>query len=151
MSAWYLVPFFLSTSSIPFMVNGPLIGKIQFQGLYLIQLFNPFYNGFAGADAGTNPDMMLAGAAADSGAGAGRVLPAAPPRRPGPGRVHPDDGRRVLCADGVLALHIFPWDYVQTTLGRTAGKLAGLFQYPWRFLSLATVLLCLAVVMAVSC
>ena len=59
LSAWYLVPFFLSTSSIPFMVNGPLIGKIQFQGLYLIQLFNPFYNGFAGADAGTNPDMML--------------------------------------------------------------------------------------------
>ena len=49
-----------------------------------------------------------------------------------------------------LALHIFPWDYVQTTLGRTAGKLAGLFQYPWRFLSLATVLLCLAVVMAVK-
>lgn len=29
LSAWYLVPFFLSTSSIPFMVNGPLIGKFS--------------------------------------------------------------------------------------------------------------------------
>ena len=129
----------------------PLIGKIQFQGLYLITAVQPFYNGFAGADAGTNPDMMLS-LGLPLILGLGLVVFCLLRRRdaPGPGRVHPDDGRRVLCADGVLALHIFPWDYVQTTLGRTAGKLAGLFQYPWRFLSLATVLLCLAVIMAVK-
>ena len=48
----------------------------------------------------------------------------------------------------VLTLQVFPWDFVQTWLGRTAGKLAGLFQYPWRFLSLATLLFCAAVPLA---
>lgn len=151
LSAWYLVPFFLSTSSIPFMVNGPLIGKIQFQGLYLIQLFNPFYNGFAGADAGTNPDMMLS-LGLPLILGLGLVVFCLLRRRDAQGQA----ASILTMAAGFfaltvfLALHIFPWDYVQTTLGRTAGKLAGLFQYPWRFLSLATVLLCLAVVMAVK-
>ena len=49
-----------------------------------------------------------------------------------------------------LSLHAFPWDGVQNWLGRAAGKMAGMFQYPWRFLSLATVLLCLASVLAVQ-
>ena len=50
----------------------------------------------------------------------------------------------------VLSLRVFPWDGVQNWLGRAAGKMAGMFQYPWRFLSLATVLLCLAVLLAVQ-
>lgn len=151
LSAWYLVPFFLSTSSIPFMVNGPLIGKIQFQGLYLIQLFNPFYNGFAGADAGTNPDMMLS-LGLPLILGLGLVVFCLLRRRDVQGQAASilTTAAGFFALTVFLALHIFPWDYVQTTLGRTAGKLAGLFQYPWRFLSLATVLLCLAVVMAVK-
>ena len=151
LSAWYLVPFFLSTSSIPFMVNGPLIGKIQFQGLYLIQLFNPFYNGFAGADAGTNPDMMLS-LGLPLILGLGLVVFCLLRRRDAQGQAASilTTAAGFFALTVFLALHIFPWDYVQTTLGRTAGKLAGLFQYPWRFLSLATVLLCLAVVMAVK-
>ena len=151
LSAWYLVPFFLSTSSIPFMVNGPLIGKIQFQGLYLIQLFNPFYNGFAGADAGTNPDMMLS-LGLPLILGLGLVVFCLLRRRDAQGQAASilTTAAGFFALTVVLALHIFPWDYVQTTLGRTAGKLVGLFQYPWRFLSLATVLLCLAVVMAVK-
>ena len=151
LSAWYLVTFFLSTSSIPFMVNGPLIGKIQFQGLYLIQLFNPFYNGFAGADAGTNPDMMLS-LGLPLILGLGLVVFCLLRRRDAQGQAASilTTAAGFFALTVFLALHIFPWDYVQTTLGRTAGKLAGLFQYPWRFLSLATVLLCLAVVMAVK-
>lgn len=151
LSAWYLVPFFLSTSSIPFMVNGPLIGKIQFQGLYLIQLFNPFCNGFAGADAGTNPDMMLS-LGLPLILGLGLVVFCLLRRRDAQGQAASilTTAAGFFALTVFLALHIFPWDYVQTTLGRTAGKLAGLFQYPWRFLSLATVLLCLAVVMAVK-
>ena len=151
LSAWYLVPFFLSTSSIPFMVNGPLIGKIQFQGLYLIQLFNPFYNGFAGADAGTNPDMMLS-LGLPLILGLGLVVFCLLRRRDAQGQAASilTTAAGFFALTVFLALHIFPWDYVQTALGRTAGKLAGLFQYPWRFLSLATVLLCLAVVMAVK-
>ena len=151
LSAWYLGPFFLSTSSIPFMVNGPLIGKIQFQGLYLIQLFNPFCNGFAGADAGTNPDMMLS-LGLPLILGLGLVVFCLLRRRDAQGQAASilTTAAGFFALTVFLALHIFPWDYVQTTLGRTAGKLAGLFQYPWRFLSLAPVLLCLAVVMAVK-
>ena len=111
----------------------------------------PFYNGFAGADAGTNPDMMLS-LGLPLILGLGLVVFCLLRRRDAQGQAASilTTAAGFFCADGVLALHIFPWDYVQTTLGRTAGKLAGLFQYPWRFLSLATVLLCLAVIMAVK-
>lgn len=151
LSAWYLVPFFASTSSIPFMVNGPLIGKIQFQGLYLMQLFSPFGSGFGGADAGTNPDMTLSlGLPLILGLALAAYCLLA--RRDTKSRtfsiLYTASGFFALTL--FLSLHIFPWDYVQTALGRAAGKLAGLFQYPWRFLSLATVLLCLAVLMAVK-
>ena len=47
LSAWYLVPFFISGASIPFMVNGSLIGKIQSQGLYIMQLLSPFGTGLS--------------------------------------------------------------------------------------------------------
>ena len=38
LSAWYFFPFLISTHEINLMVNGPLIGKIQNQGTYLVQL-----------------------------------------------------------------------------------------------------------------
>ena len=37
LSAWYFFPFLISTHEINLMVNGPLIGKIQNQGTYLVQ------------------------------------------------------------------------------------------------------------------
>ena len=133
------------------MVNGPLIGKIQSQGLYLMQLLSPFGSGFGFAEAGTNPDMTLS-LGLPLLLGAGLVTACLFVRR--------EEGSRTFAALRTafgffvltifLSLHIFPWDYVQTALGRTAGKLAGLFQYPWRFLSPATVLLCFAVLLAVK-
>lgn len=150
LSAWYLVPFFISGASIPFMVNGSLIGKIQSQGLYIMQLLSPFGTGFGGTSSGTNTDMTLS-------LGLPLIL--------GLALVcyclltqHSEKDRYfsiLYTAAGFfvftvfLSLHIFPWDYVQSALGRTAGKLAGMFQYPWRFLSLATVLLCLAALIAI--
>ena len=150
LSAWYLVPFFISGASIPFMVNGSLIGKIQSQGLYIMQLLSPFGTGFGGTSSGTSTDMTLS-------LGLPLIL--------GLALVcyclltqHSEKDRYfsiLYTAAGFfvftvfLSLHIFPWDYVQSVLGRTAGKLAGMFQYPWRFLSLATVLLCLATLIAI--
>lgn len=150
LSAWYLVPFFISSASIPFMVNGSLIGKIQSQGLYIMQLLSPFGTGFGGTSSGTSTDMTLS-------LGLPLIL--------GLALVcyclltqHSEKDRYfsiLYTAAGFfvftvfLSLHIFPWDYVQSALGRTAGKLAGMFQYPWRFLSLATVLLCLATLIAI--
>lgn len=150
LSAWYLVPFFISGASIPFMVNGSFIGKIQSQGLYIMQLLSPFGTGFGGTSSGTSTDMTLS-------LGLPLIL--------GLALVcyclltqHSEKDRYfsiLYTAAGFfvftvfLSLHIFPWDYVQSALGRTAGKLAGMFQYPWRFLSLATVLLCLATLIAI--
>ena len=43
LSAWYLFPFFISTRSIPFLVNrSDLVGKLQKHGLYAVQLFSFF-------------------------------------------------------------------------------------------------------------
>ena len=59
LSAWYFFPFLISTHEINLMVNGPLIGKIQNQGTYLVQLFSPFGPGYGGTAGGTSTDMTL--------------------------------------------------------------------------------------------
>ena len=152
LSAWYFFPFLISTREINLMVNGPLIGKIQGQGTYLVQLFSPFGCGYGGTADGTSSDMTLT-LGLPLAAGFMLVIYCLLRRE----RWQQQETlRRMQTAFGfamltlVLSLHVFPWDGVQNWLGRAAGKMAGMFQYPWRFLSLATVLLCLAVLLAVQ-
>lgn len=152
LSAWYFFPFLISTREINLMVNGPLIGKIQGQGTYLMQLFSPFGCGYGGTADGTSSDMTLT-LGLPLAAGFMLVIYCLLRRE----RWRQQETlRRMQTAFGfamltlVLSLRVFPWDGVQNWLGRAAGKMAGMFQYPWRFLSLATVLLCLAVLLAVQ-
>ena len=152
LSAWYFFPFLVSTHEIHFMVNGPMIGKIQSQGTYLVELFSPFGPGYGGTAGGTSSDMTLT-LGLPLVAGLVLVIYCLLRRE----RWQQQAAlRRMQTAFGfaalalVLSLHVFPWDSVQNWLGRAAGKIAGMFQYPWRFLSLATVLLCLAVLLAVQ-
>ena len=152
LSAWYFFPFLISTREINLMVNGPLIGKIQGQGTYLVQLFSPFGCGYGGTADGTSNDMTLT-LGLPLAAGFMLVIYCLLRRE----RWQQQETlRRMQTAFGfamltlVLSLCVFPWDGVQSWLGRAAGKMAGMFQYPWRFLSLATVLLCLAVLLAVQ-
>ena len=152
LSAWYFFPFLISTREINLMVNGPLIGKIQGQGTYLVQLFSPFGCGYGGTADGTSSDMTLT-LGLPLAAGFMLVIYCLLRRE----RWQQQETlRRMQTAFGfamltlVLSLRVFPWDGVQNWLGRAAGKMAGMFQYPWRFLSLATVLLCLAVLLAVQ-
>ena len=152
LSAWYFFPFLISTREINLMVNGPLIGKIQGQGTYLVQLFSPFGCGYGGTADGTSSDMTLT-LGLPLAAGFMLVIYCLLRRE----RWRQQETlRRMQTAFGfamltlVLSLRVFPWDGVQNWLGRAAGKMAGMFQYPWRFLSLATVLLCLAVLLAVQ-
>ena len=152
LSAWYFFPFLLSTREINLMVNGPLIGKIQGQGTYLVQLFSPFGCGYGGTADGTSNDMALT-LGLPLAAGFMLVIHCLLRRE----RWQQQETlRRMQTAFGfamltlVLSLRVFPWDGVQNWLGRAAGKMAGMFQYPWRFLSLGTVLLCLAVLLAVQ-
>ena len=152
LSAWYFFPFLISTREINLMVNGPLIGKIQGQGTYLVQLFSPFGCGYGGTADGTSSDMTLT---LGLPLAAGFVLVIYCLLRRERWRQQ-ETLHRMQTAFGfamltlVLSLRVFPWDGVQNWLGRAAGKMAGMFQYPWRFLSLATVLLCLAVLLAVQ-
>ena len=150
LSAWFLLPFLDIGASVPLQVNNSLIGKPQFAGLYLLQLASPFGPGIGGSAAGTRTDMSLT-LGLPLLLGLGLVLLCLLRRE----RLHRDAALPVLRAMAgfgifalVLTLQVFPWDFVQTWLGRTAGKLAGLFQYPWRFLSLATLLFCAAVPLA---
>ena len=152
LSAWYFFPFLISTREINLMVNGPLIGKIQGQGTYLVQLFSPFGCGYGGTADGTSNDMTLT-LGLPLAAGFMLVIYCLLRRE----RWRQQETlRRMQTAFGfamltlVLSLRVFPWDGVQNWLGRAAGKMAGMFQYPWRFLSLGTVLLCLAVLLAVQ-
>ena len=152
LSAWYFFPFLISTREINLMVNGPLIGKIQGQGTYLVQLFSPFGRGYGGTADGTSNDMTLT-LGLPLAAGFMLVIYCLLRRE----RWQQQETlRRMQTAFGfamltlVLSLRVFPWDGVQNWLGRAAGKMAGMFQYPWRFLSLGTVLLCLAVLLAVQ-
>ena len=152
LSAWYFFPFLISTQEINLMVNGPLIGKIQGQGTYLVQLFSPFGCGYGGTADGTSNDMALT-LGLPLAAGFMLVIYCLLRRE----RWQQQETlRRMQTAFGfamltlVLSLRVFPWDGVQNWLGRAAGKMAGMFQYPWRFLSLGTVLLCLAVLLAVQ-
>ena len=152
LSAWYFFPFLISTREINLMVNGPLIGKIQGQGTYLVQLFSPFGRGYGGTADGTSNDMTLT-LGLPLAAGFILVIYCLLRRE----RWQQQKTlRRMQTAFGfamltlVLSLRVFPWDGVQNWLGRAAGKMAGMFQYPWRFLSLGTVLLCLAVLLAVQ-
>ena len=152
LSAWYFFPFLISTREINLMVNGPLIGKIQGQGTYLVQLFSPFGCGYGGTADGTSNDMTLT-IGLPLAVGFMLVIYCLLRRERWQQR---ETLRRMQTAFGfamltlVLSLRVFPWDGVQNWLGRAAGKMAGMFQYPWRFLSLATVLLCLAVLLAVQ-
>ena len=152
LSAWYFFPFLISTREINLMVNGPLIGKIQGQGTYLVQLFSPFGCGYGGTADGTSNDMTLT-LGLPLVAGFVLVIYCLLRRE----RWQQQETlRRMQTAFGfamltlVLSLRVFPWDGVQNWLGRAAGKMAGMFQYPWRFLSLGTVLLCLAALLAVQ-
>ena len=152
LSAWYFFPFLISTREINLMVNGPLIGKIQGQGTYLVQLFSPFGRGYGGTADGTSNDMTLT-LGLPLAAGFMLVIYCLLRRE----RWQQQETlRRMQTAFGfamltlVLSLRVFPWDGVQNWLGRAAGKMAGMFQYPWRFLSLGTVLLCLAALLAVQ-
>lgn len=152
LSAWYFFPFLISTREINLMVNGPLIGKIQGQGTYLVQLFSPFGCGYGGTADGTSSDMTLT-LGLPLAAGFMLIIYCLLRRERWQQQA---TLRRMQTAFGfamltlVLSLRVFPWDGVQNWLGRAAGKMAGMFQYPWRFLSLATVLLCLAVLLAVQ-
>lgn len=152
LSAWYFFPFLISTREINLMVNGPLIGKIQGQGTYLVQLFSPFGRGYGGTADGTSNDMTLT-LGLPLAAGFMLVIYCLLRRE----RWQQQETlRRMQTSFGfamltlVLSLRVFPWDGVQSWLGRAAGKMAGMFQYPWRFLSLGTVLLCLAALLAVQ-
>lgn len=83
LSAWYLFPFFISTRSIPFLVNrSDLVGKLQKHGLYAVQLFSFFGTaGGSSAEGTTHGHGADPRSAAAAGACAGVLLPVA---RPGP-------------------------------------------------------------------
>lgn len=151
LSAWYFFPFLISTATISFQVGGSLIDKVQKQGLYVMQLLSPFGVGWGGSSTGTSTDMTLS-LGLPLLLGAALIVCCLYTRREDDN--HTFATLRTVSGFAALAiflsLHLFPWDYVHTALGRTAGKLVGLFQYPWRFLSLATALLCLAVLLAVK-
>lgn len=148
LSAWFLLPFVSTVLSTSLQVNNSTaVGKPQQDGLYLMQLLNPLGAGFGGSMAGTSNDMSLT---LGLSLVAGLILVGwclwNRERQPLSFPLRTTTGFGIVAT--VMALQIFPWDFVESWLGRTVGKLAGTFQYPWRFLSLATLLFCAATLLA---
>lgn len=152
LSAWFLFPFLATTRALPLQVNNELVGKPQREGLYLVQLLNPFGPGFGGTSAGTTSDMSLTpGLAVLLGLALALYCLARRERWPA-GRPLP----LLRCATGlgllavVLSLQSFPWDFLQNWFGPAFAKIAATFQYPWRFLAFATLLFCAAALAALQ-
>ena len=154
LSAWYLFPFFISTRSIPFLVNrSDLVGKLQKHGLYAVQLFSFFGTAGGSSAEGTTHDMALT-------PGLPLLLALAlafyclwraqarGDTRPAAKHLYTATGFAVLTL--VLSLHAFPWDFVEGWFGPAVGKVVGMFQFPFRFLSLGTLLLCAAALFALQ-
>ena len=149
LSAWFLLPFLQTAATTPLQVNGALVGKPQREGLTLMQLLNPFGPGFGGTAAGTSTDMSLTlGLPLLLGLALAAVCLWRRAHWKLPVALRSAVGFAALAA--VLALQTFPWDFVESWLGAAAGKAAGTFQYPWRFLAFATLLLCLAALLALG-
>ena len=154
LSAWYLFPLFISTRSIPFPVNrSDLVGKLQKHGLYAVQLFSFFGTAGGSSAEGTTHDMALtpglplllaltlAFYCLWRAQARGDIRPAAK-------HLYTATGFAVLTL--VLSLHAFPWDSVEGWFGPAVGKVVGMFQFPFRFLSLGTLLLCAAALFALQ-
>lgn len=147
LSAWFLVPFVATTLSVPLQVNGGLAGKPQREGVTLMQLFNPFGPGFGGTSEGTSTDMSLTlGLPLLLGLALVVFCLFRRDRWTLSPALRLTAGLGTLAA--VLAMQIFPWDFVESWLGHGIAKIAGTFQYPWRFLSLAALLFCAATLLA---
>lgn len=147
LSAWFLLPFVSTVLSTPLQVNNGSVGKPQQDGLYLMQVINPLGIGFGGSMAGTSNDMSLTlGLSLVVGLALMAWCLWKRDRQPLSFPLRVTTGFGLLAT--VMTLQIFPWDFVESWLGHTVGKLAGTFQYPWRFLSLATLLFCAATLLA---
>lgn len=149
LSAWFLLPFLSTVLSVPLQVNGPSVGKPQREGLYLVQLLNPFGPGSGGTSTGTSTDMSLT-LGLPLLLGLGLVVWCLVRRReaPRPRALTLTAGLGLFCL--LAAMEFFPWDFVESWLGAAAAKALTTFQYPWRFLALAVLLLCAAVLLALG-
>ena len=149
-----IFPFLISTSTIPFLVNrSDLIGKLQKHGLYAVQLFSFFGTAGGSSAEGTTHDMALT-------PGLPLLLALAlafyclwraqarGDTRPAAKHLYTATGFAVLTL--VLSLHAFPWDFVEGWFDPAVGKVVGMFQFPFRFLSLGTLLLCAAALFALQ-
>lgn len=149
LSAWFLLPFLSTTLSVDLQVNNPSVGKPQQEGLYLMQLLNPFGTGYGGTSAGTSTDMSLTlGLPLLLGLALALYCLAHRRELQLPKGLSPALGLGLLAA--VLSLQLFPWDFVESWLGASISKVAGTFQYPWRFLAFAVLLLTLATLLALN-
>lgn len=147
LSAWFLLPFLSTTLSVDLQVNNPSVGKPQREGLYLMQLLNPFGTGYGGTSVGTSTDMSLTlGLPLLLGLALALYCLARRQDWKLPAALAPALGLGVLAA--LLSLQLFPWDFVESWLGATVAKVAGTFQYPWRFLAFAVLLLTLDTLLA---
>ncbi len=145
LSAWFLLPFLSTVLSVDLQVNNPLVGKPQREGLYLAQLLNPFGTGSGGTSAGTSTDMSLT-LGLPLLLGLALAVYCLARRREAPRALRTVTGLGLLAL--LLTMQLFPWDFVESWLGAAAAKVAGTFQYPWRFLALAVPLLCAATLLA---
>src|SRR5699024_10576929 len=135
--------------SVDLQVNNPLVGKPQREGLYLIQLLNPFGTGFGGTSTGTSTDMSLTlGLPLLLGLALALLCLARRREAPRPRALGAVTGLGLLCL--LLAMQFFPWDFVESWLGAAAAKAAATFQYPWRFLAPATLLFTAAALLALG-
>jgi len=151
-SAWFVIPLLESMYCMPINVNGQM-NKIQTTGLYPIQMFGMFMHG-SGSNiwGGMSGEMPLS---IGITLVAGIVISAYVCTQRKKWKLEQNRQYKVLRTSFLfgmgallLTLECFPYDDVENLFGTKVAEVIGVIQFSWRYLSAATALLSVAIVMA---
>ncbi|MCR5748575.1 MAG: YfhO family protein [Lachnospiraceae bacterium] len=146
MSVWFMLPMLISLRNN----DMRLFSKqkyIQYHGAYLSQIINPFGPGAGYSAPGTYKEMPL-------GIGGGLVVALVMLIYLAFKEGYKEKHRQriaiiMVSVSMIFSLWLFPWDSIASVFENRIGLLSNLaraVQYPWRFLEITSVLLCLVAV-----
>ncbi|MFI3213549.1 MAG: hypothetical protein R3Y24_09405 [Eubacteriales bacterium] len=152
LTAWYTIPFIQSMLT-SIQVMGYDAGKIQSHGAYLMQLFLPFVSatGYSMSNTLTSDMPITLGISAIIGLVCVCYCCLYGEKIAGENKSKYQSmilmtGLAMLAI--VFTLQAFPWDSLEGMVGTKVATLMAQIQFPWRYLTIATVLIVIGTILA---
>lgn len=153
--SWFLVPFLLSTKDSVKIFTSAIQTSIQSHGIYLMQLFSVFmtYIGDSVANYATSEMPLTLGLSLTVGLGC--CIYCALNRNVWQLQQNKDYRLlRIFFAFSLIScaftLQAFPWDAIQFIFGESIASFFTAIQFPWRYLSMASLFATLATLFALK-